>query len=66
MYPATIVLKDELSESYLPLALHLLYEFEQTAVIGPVARNDVGSTSEDVVAVLCSTYKCIELLAAVA
>lgn len=28
MYPAPIILKDELREAYLPLLLHLLYEVE--------------------------------------
>ena len=66
MYPAPVALKDELREAYLPLLLHLLYEFEQPAVIGLVARNDICCATQHMVAVLCSTYKCIELLAAVA
>ena len=66
MYPATIVLKDELGESYLPLALHLPYEVEQATVVRLVACDNVSSAAQEVVTVLCSTYKCIELLAAVA
>ena len=66
MYPAPVALKDELREAYLPLLLHLLYEVEQPSVIGRVARDEVGCTSEDVVTVLHATHKCIKLLAAVA
>ena len=66
MYPATIVLKDELGEAYLPLALHLLYEVEQPAVVGLVARYQVGSAAQQVVTVLCPTHERVEFLAAVA
>ena len=66
MYPPPVTLKDELSESYLPLPLHLPYEFEQATVVRLVACNNVCSAAQHMVAVLCSTYKCIELLAAIA
>ena len=66
MYPPPVTLKDELGEAYLPLPLHLLYEVEQAAVIGPIPCYQVCRAAQEVVAVLCSTYKCIELLAAVA
>ena len=66
MYPSSIALPDELREAYLPSLLHLLYEFEQTAVIGPVARNDIGCTAEEMMAVLRPTDERIELLTSVA
>ena len=66
MYPTSVALPNQLSEAYLPLLLHLLYEFEQTTVVSLVARDEVGSAAEQVMAVLCPTYKCIKLFAAVA
>ena len=66
MYPPPIALPDELGEAYLPLPLHLLYEFEQATVIGPIPCYQVCRAAQHMVAVLCSTYKYIELLAAVA
>ena len=66
MYPATIVLKDELGEAYLPLPLHLLYQLEQPSMVGLVARNDVSGAAEDVVAVLHASDERVEFLAAVA
>ena len=66
MYPTTIAFPDELRETYLPLLLHLPYEVEQATVVRLVACDDVSSAAQEVVAVLCSTYKCIKLLAAIA
>ena len=66
MNPPTISLPYQLGEAYLPLLLHLLYEFKQATMIGLVASDEVGSAAQHMVAVLCSTYKCIELLAAIA
>ena len=66
MYPPPVTLKDELGEAYLPLALHLLYEVEQAAVIRLVACDDVSSAAQEVVTVLCSTHERVEFLAAVA
>ena len=66
MYPPAVTLPNQLGEVYLPLLLHLLDEFEQPSVIGLVASDEVGSAAQHMVAVLCSTYKCIELLSAVA
>ena len=66
MYPATIVLKDELGEAYLPLLLHLLYEVEQAAVIGPIPCYQVSRAAQEVVTVLCSPHERVEFLAAVA
>ena len=64
MNPAAIALPDELREAYLSLLLHLLNEFEQTAVVGLVACYQVGSTAEHVVAVLHTPDERVELLAA--
>ena len=66
MYPTSIALQDELSKPNLSLLLHLLNEFEQAAVIGPVARNDIGCTAEEMMAVLHAPNERVELLAAVA
>ena len=55
MNPAAIALPDELGKLNLPLLLHLLYEFEQAAVVGFVASDKVGSTTQHVVAVLHPT-----------
>ena len=66
MNPTSIALPDELREAYLPLLLHLLDEFEQTAVIGPVACDDIGCATEHVVTVLHTPDERVELLAAIA
>ena len=66
MYPTAVALPDELREAYLPLLLHLLDEFEQPAVISLVPRNDICCAAQHMVTILCSTHKCIKLLAAVA
>ena len=65
MYPPAVALPNQLGEAYLPSLQHLLYEFEQTTMVGLVARDEVGCTSEDVVTVLHATHECIEFLAAV-
>jgi hypothetical protein len=49
-----------------PLPVHLLYEFEQTAMVGSVTSNDIGCTAEEVVTILDSPNERVELLAAVA
>lgn len=66
MYPAAVGLPNQLGEADATLLLHLLDETEQTAVVGTVAGNDIGSTPEEVVAVLGTTHKLVELLAAIA
>ena len=66
MDPAVVILCDELGEAYLPLPLHLLYHAEQSAVVIPVPGYQVGSTAEEVVAVLGTSDERVELLAAVA
>ena len=66
MNPTSIALPDELREAYLPLLLHLLDEFEQTAVVSPIACDYIGCTTEHVVAVLHTPDERVELLAAVA
>ena len=67
MYPAAVVLKDELGELDAALLVHLLYEFEETSMVGLVAScNDIGRAAEDVVAVLRAAHEFVELLAAVA
>ena len=66
VYPTPIALPYQLGEAYLPLALHLLYEVEQPAVVGLVTRYQVGSAAKHVVAVLHATHERVEFLAAVA
>ena len=66
MYPTAVALPDELREAYLPLLLHLLDEFEQTAMVGSVTSDDIGCTAEHVVAVLHASDERVEFLAAVA
>ena len=66
MNPAAIALPDELREAYLPRLLHLLDEFEQTAMVGSVTSDDIGSTAEHVVTVLHTPDERVEFLAAVA
>ena len=66
MNPAAIALPDELREAYLPLLLHLLDEFEQTAVVSLVTSDDVGGAAKDMVTVLHAPDERVELLAAVA
>lgn len=46
MNPTAIALPNKLSKPNLPRLLHLLYEFEQTAVVGLVARDEVCRTAE--------------------
>ena len=66
MNPPPVALPNKLSKPNLPRLLHLLNEFEQTAVIGLVACDDIGSTAEHVVAVLHTPDERVELLTAVA
>lgn len=65
MNPSSIALKDELGEHDAPLLQHLDDEAKQLAVVGPVACNNIGRTSEDVVAILGATHQLVELLAAI-
>ena len=65
MYPPSVALKDELGKLDAPLLLHLLYEFEQTAMVSTVTSNDISSAAEQVVAVLHTPDELVELLAAV-
>ena len=66
MYPTSVALPYQLSEAYLPLLLHLLYELEQTAVVSPVARDNICRATKDMVAVLHASDERVELLAAIA
>ena len=66
MNPTPIALPYQLGEAYLPLLLHLLYEFEQPSVIGLVARDEVGSAAQHVVTILHATDERVEFLTAVA
>jgi hypothetical protein len=45
MYPSSITLPYQLGKHDATLLLHLPYEFEQAAMVGPVARDDVRSTT---------------------
>ena len=66
MNPPSIALPYQLGKLDAPLPVHLLDELEQTAMVGSVTSNDVGSTSEDMVAVLHTPDERVEFLAAVA
>ena len=66
MNPSSIALPYQLGKAYLTLLLHLLYHLEQLAMVCFVARNDVGRTTEEVVAILHAANERIEFLAAVA
>ena len=65
MYPSSVALPDELGEPYAALLLHLLYHLEQTAMVGLRATDDVRRAAEDMVAILGTAYKRVELLAAI-
>ena len=66
MQPAVVALGDQLGEAYLPRLLHLLYELEQATMVSLVARYQVGSTTEHVMAVLHASDERVQFLAAVA
>ena len=65
MNPPSIALPNKLSKPNLPLLLHLLDELEQTTVVGSVTSDDVGSTSEHVMAVLHTPDERVEFLASI-
>ena len=66
MNPTSIALPDELREANLPRLLHLLYELEQPAMVGPVACDDISRATQHVVTVLHTPDEGVEFLAAVA
>ena len=66
MNPPSIALPNKLSKPNLPRLLHLLYEFEQAAMIGPITSDDIGCATQHVMAVLHTPDERVELLAAVA
>ena len=66
MNPPSVAFPYQLGKLDASFLLHLLYEFEQPTMVGLRARNDVGCTAEEVVAVLGSAHEGVELLAAVA
>ena len=66
MYPAVVVLCDELGEADLSRLLHLDDELEQAAVVGSVTCDEVGCAAEEVMAMLGTAHEGVELLAAVA
>ena len=66
MNPAAVAFPYQLGKLDAPLPVHLLYELEQAAVIGPVARNDVGCATEEMMTILYASDERVELLAAVA
>ena len=66
MNPAIVVLGNQLREAYLPLALHLHDEAEQAAMIVAATRDEVGSTAQQVMAMLGAAHEGIELWASVA
>ena len=66
MYPAAIALPNKLGEFDASFLLHLLYQLEQTTMVSLVARDEVCSTSQQVVTVLCSTHERVQLLTSIA
>ena len=66
MQPTVVALGDQLGEAYLPRLLHLLYELEQATMVGLVARYQVGSTTEHVMAVLHASDERVNLPEAMA
>ena len=65
MYPTSVALPYQLSETYLPLLLHLLYELEQATMVGLVASNNICRATKDMVTALHTADERIELLASV-
>ena len=66
MYPATVVLPDELSEAYAAFALHLHDEIEELAMVFHTATDEVGSTSDEVMAMGGTAHQVVEFLATIA
>ena len=66
MYPPPVALPNQLGKLDAPLLMHLLYYFEQLAMIGSVTRNDIGGTAEEMVAILGASHQGVELFAAIA
>ena len=66
MNPTSIAFPYQLGKLDAPLPVHPLYELEQAAVVGPVACDDIGCATEEVVAVLHTPDERVELLTAVA
>lgn len=66
MYPATIVLPDELSEAYAAFALHLYDEIEEPAMVFHTATDEVGSTSDEVMAMGGTAHQVVEFIATIA
>ena len=65
MYPPPVALPNQLGKLDAPLLMHLLYYFEQLAMIGSVPRNDIGGTAEEMVAILGASHQGVELFAAI-
>ena len=66
MYPPPVALPNQLGKLDAPLLMHLLYYFEQLAMIGSVTRNDIGGTAEEMGAILGASHQGVELFAAIA
>jgi hypothetical protein len=66
MYPATVVLPDELSEPYAAFALHLYDEIEEPAMVFHAATDEVGCTSDEVMAMGGTAHQVVEFLATIA
>ena len=66
MNPTSIALPNKLSKSNLPLLLHLLDEFEQSAMVGSVTSNDISCATEHMVTILHTPDERVEFLTAVA
>lgn len=66
MYPATIALKYELSEPYAAFALHLYDEIEEPAMVFHTATDEVGCTSDEVMAMGGTAHQAVEFLATIA
>ena len=66
MHPPPVALPNQLGKLDAPLLMHLLYYFEQLAMIGSVTSNNIRSTTEEMVAILGTAYQGVELFAAIA
>jgi hypothetical protein len=64
--PPSVAFPYQLGKLDAPLPVHLLDELEQTAMVGSVTSDDIGSTAEHVVAVLHTPDERVELPAAIA
>ena len=66
MEPAATALPYQLSEPYAAFALHLYDEIEEPAMVFHAATDEVGSTSDEVMAMGGAAHQAVEFLATIA